>query len=58
MPAHHDTLNELNKHLPLRERLVSAHHSLSRIYPFIARIAVTLYDPETRVLKTYLHIRR
>jgi len=55
MSEHHDALGELNKHIPLRERLITAHKSLSQIFPFIARIAVTLYDPETRVLKTYLH---
>ncbi len=55
MSEHLDTLGELNKHIPLRERLITAHNSLSQIYPFIARIAVTLYDPETRMLKTYLH---
>ena len=55
MSEHHDALGELNKHIPLRERLITAHRSLSQIFPFIARIAVTLYDPETRMLKTYLH---
>ena len=55
MSEHHDALGELNKHIPLRERLITAHKSLNQIFPFIARIAVTLYDPETRVLKTYLH---
>ena len=55
MSDHHDALEELNEHLPLRDKLVAAHASLSQVYPFIARIAVALYDSETTVLKTYLH---
>jgi HD-GYP domain-containing protein (c-di-GMP phosphodiesterase class II) len=55
MSEHHDALGELNQHISLRERLITAHKSLNQIYPFIARIAITLYDPETRMLKTYLH---
>lgn len=54
MPERHDALEELNKHLPLNEKLTAAHKSLSEDYPFIVRIAVALYDPETTVLKTYL----
>ncbi|MDH5710912.1 MAG: HD-GYP domain-containing protein [Gammaproteobacteria bacterium] len=52
---HHDTLENLNKHVPLRDKLVTAHESIRQQFPFIARIAVTLYDQETRVLKTYLN---
>ena len=55
MSEHLDALEGLNEHLPLRDKLVAAHKSLSQIYPFIARIAVALYDSETTVLKTYLH---
>lgn len=54
MPERRDVLEELNKHLPLNEKLTAAHKSLSEDYPFIVRIAVALYDPETTVLKTYL----
>ncbi len=55
MYQHKDALAALNSHLPLREKLVSAHDALKDVFPFIARIAITLYDPETKVLKTYLH---
>lgn len=55
MPDRHDALEELNKHLPLNDKLVAAHKSLSEVCPYISRIAVALYDPETTVLKTYLH---
>jgi len=55
MPEHRDTLEELNKNRPLKEKLVVAHHSIKAIFPFIARIAVAIYDPKTTMLKTYLH---
>lgn len=55
MMIHRDTLENLNKHIPLRDKLNAAHESLSQYFPFIVRIAVTLYDAETKVLKTYLH---
>ncbi len=51
---HHDLLEDLNKQLPLKDKLISAHKSIQQKFPFIARIAIALYDPETRVLKTYL----
>ena len=55
MTEHHDELEELNKHVPLREKLIATHKSVSEIFPFIVRIAIAIYDPETSVLKTYLH---
>ena len=54
MSEHQDALEQLNKHLALSDKLVTAHESLNQICPFIARIAVTLYDPETTILKTYI----
>jgi len=53
--AHQDQMENLNKHLPLKEKLIAAHSSISELFPFIARIAVALYDQKTTVLKTYLH---
>lgn len=55
MTEHQDALKELNHHIPLREKLIAAHKSMSEIFPFIVRIAVTIYDPQTTMLKTYLH---
>lgn len=55
MSEHQDALEQLNKRLSLTEKLVAAHQSLSQVYPFVVRIAVTLYDAETTVLKTYLN---
>ena len=54
MTEHHDTLEDLNHHTSLREKLIAAHKSMSEIFPFIVRIAITIYDPETTMLKTYL----
>ena len=55
MTEHHYELEELNKHIPLREKIVAVHKSVSEIFPFIVRVAVAIYDAETDLLKTYLH---
>ena len=55
MTDYRDTLENLNRHMPLKEKLVTAHESMRQQFPFIARVAVTLYDPQTKILKTYLH---
>lgn len=55
MSDHVDTLEALNKHMPLKEKLINAHQVIKKSLPFIARIAITIYDPETRVLKTFIH---
>lgn len=54
MFKHRDLLEDLNKHLPLKDKLISAHRAIEKKFSFIARISITIYDPETRVLKTYL----
>ena len=48
-------LSELNKQGFMRQKLVSAHKSMQENFPFISRIAITLYDPVTHILKSYLH---
>jgi HD-GYP domain-containing protein (c-di-GMP phosphodiesterase class II) len=53
--VHTDALDFLNHAAPLREKLVAAHQAVQQNLPFVARIALTLYDPDTRVLKSYLH---
>lgn len=55
MAQHHDALEGLNKYVPLRDKLVVAHESIREIFPFIARIAVAVYDPKTNLLKTFIH---
>jgi len=52
---HIDTLNDLNKHIPLKEKIVRAHEEIKKSLPFIARIAIAIYDPQTRILKTFIH---
>lgn len=55
MSKHKDALAELNNLAPLQDKLYATHRSLSELFPFIVRIAIAIYDPETRVLKTYVH---
>lgn len=55
MVEHEDLLAALNTHLPLKDKLVNAHQVVKDKFPFIARIALTLYDPKTKILKTYMH---
>lgn len=53
--THQDTFAFLNQGGSLKEKLIAVHRSVQKNLPFIARIAIALYDPETKVLKTYLH---
>jgi HD-GYP domain-containing protein (c-di-GMP phosphodiesterase class II) len=55
MTIHNDVLEELNKLVPLQDKLKATHRSISDLFPFIVRIAIAIYDPETSVLKTYMH---
>jgi HD-GYP domain-containing protein (c-di-GMP phosphodiesterase class II) len=55
METYQDTLESLNRNIPLRDKLVQIHRVAQKQLPFIARIAVVLYDPKTAKLKTYLH---
>ena len=55
MKSYEDTLAALDGNLPLRDKLIQTHLVVQKQLPFIARIAVALYDPKTNLLKTYLH---
>jgi len=55
MTEHIDQLSNINKFLPLKEKLISTHKSINEAFPFIVRIAIALYDAKTESLKTYLH---
>lgn len=55
MTVHNDVLDQLNQLIPLQDKLYATHQSVTDLFPFIARIAIAIYDPETSVLKTYLH---
>jgi len=52
---HKDSLHELTQKSSLREKLTATHRSLNQTFPFIVRIAIAIYDPQTKVLKTFLH---
>jgi HD-GYP domain-containing protein (c-di-GMP phosphodiesterase class II) len=53
--AHQDALGFLGRQGTLSEKLHAAHRVVQGRMPFIDRIALTLYDPETSLLKAYLH---
>ena len=55
MSDHIDSLDDLNRHIPLKQKLISAHEVIRGNMPFIARIAIAIYDPGTRILKTFIH---
>ncbi len=52
---HRDALAGLNEARSLRDKLAAAHADVRRRLPFVARIALTLYDHESEQLKAYLH---
>ena len=52
---HQDGLAFLNQDGSLKEKLIATHKLVQKQISTIARIALALYDAETRVLKTYLH---
>ena len=53
--AHHDALQALNADAPLRARIREIHWAARSALPFIARIAVALYDPGSAQLKAFVH---
>lgn len=55
MFEHYDTLHELTQKSSLHDKLRATHRSLSETFSFIVRIAIAVYDPETKILKTFLH---
>lgn len=52
---HRDALDSLNRDVSLQEKLSGTHKAVQAHLPFVARIAVALYDPKTALLKSYLH---
>ena len=55
MSVHNDALEDLNKLIPLQDKLRATHRSVAELFPFIVRIAIAIYDAETSVLKTFIH---
>jgi HD-GYP domain-containing protein (c-di-GMP phosphodiesterase class II) len=52
--GHKDILDSLNKNQTLQEKLVCTHEAIRQFFPFLARIAITIYDPATTLVKSYL----
>ena len=50
-----DTLAELNRNVPAARKLAHLHATVRARHPAIERIAVAVYDPDTDLLKTFLH---
>jgi HD-GYP domain-containing protein (c-di-GMP phosphodiesterase class II) len=53
--SHNDSLQALGADGPLRGRIREIHWAVRSFLPFVARIAVALYDPKTAYLKTFVH---
>lgn len=51
---HKDLLYSLNNKLTLKEKLVCTHEAIKQFFPFLSSIAITIYDPATTILKTYI----
>lgn len=52
---HEDALSRLNEDAPLSDKLADVHRFVRGHMPFVARIAVALYDATTDTLKTFAH---
>jgi len=55
MFEHKDKLHILTQKSSLSEKLKSTHASIKESFSFIVRIAIAIYDPKTKTLKTFLH---
>lgn len=53
--THQDTLAKLHESLPLSDKLRFVHQVIRQDFPFIDRLAIALFDPQTETLKTYTH---
>ncbi|MBI4985062.1 MAG: phosphohydrolase, partial [Rhodocyclales bacterium] len=52
---HEDALSRLNDDASLADKLAEVHRFVRGHMPFVARIAVALYDAATDMLKTFVH---
>lgn len=52
------TFEDLNRNIPLSEKLRSIHSILKARIPLIDRIAVAVYDPKSDLLKTFIYSSR
>lgn len=53
--AHQDHLSRLNGRSDLPEKLRALHQALQHRYPFVDRMALALYDAQSKSLRTFLH---
>jgi HD-GYP domain-containing protein (c-di-GMP phosphodiesterase class II) len=53
--THKYTLSELNKNIPVSQKLAFIHRLIKEHAPQIDRISVAVYDPKTDLLKTFIH---
>lgn len=54
MLEHKDILADLNRELPIDEKLLAVHRVLKQHFDFVDRIAVALYDAKTGTVKTFV----
>jgi HD-GYP domain-containing protein (c-di-GMP phosphodiesterase class II) len=57
-PFEGGTFEDLNRNIPLSEKLKSIHSILKARIPSIDRIAVAVYDPKSDLLKTFIYSSR
>ncbi|MEJ2566707.1 MAG: HD domain-containing protein [Gammaproteobacteria bacterium] len=55
MNSHKYTLRELNRNIPVSQKLAFIHDLVKAHAPHIDRISVAVYDPKTDLLKTFIH---
>jgi HD-GYP domain-containing protein (c-di-GMP phosphodiesterase class II) len=55
MFKHQDVLAALNQNRPLSDKLRTVHEQLRRQFAFIDRVAIATYDPQTDLVKTFIH---
>ncbi|MBT8494724.1 MAG: HD domain-containing protein [Deltaproteobacteria bacterium] len=55
MFEHEDVFAKLGESNSLTAKLEHAHQVLTGRYPFIARIAIALYEPQEKLLETFVH---
>lgn len=48
-------LDDLNRSVPLSQKLTAIHRALCRQLPAVDRVSVVVYDPKTDLLKTFIH---
>jgi HD-GYP domain-containing protein (c-di-GMP phosphodiesterase class II) len=52
---HQDHLARLNSRGMLQEKVETVHAALRHDFPFVDRVALALFDPRTRTLRSFLH---